>query len=368
MKQLKKIAGIVLVATMLFSQTDVNGMAASQPSVTETLTVAQGEKKTITVQGETITDKLFESSNSKIATVSQKGVVTGKKAGNCKVTVTVTYRKNKKSPVNIQKKFMTKITVKKTKKNAGDVKALKQLIKEQSKLGAKIRTNIDSSQYKWNKKNGKLTGIYWGECNLQEDILLPKLTGLKEFSVYGNQLSTIDAGKCTALVELACQNNQLTSLHVNGCKNLKHLLCENNQLTSLDVSNCTLLANFYCNLNQLSEVNVSNCTLLENFECMGNALKTLDVSSCTALTSFCCASNQLSKLDVRNCKRLGYLDCSVNQLKKLDVSKCTALSDLSCNANLLKTLNLTKNKNLSQLSVDRDVMLKNVPKGCVVNR
>ena len=71
-----------------------------------------GQSKTIKVKGSYIKSKKYKTSNKKIATVSQKGKVTGKGSGKCKITVTVKYKKSKKAKKYLSKKFTCNIKVK----------------------------------------------------------------------------------------------------------------------------------------------------------------------------------------------------------------------------------------------------------------
>ena len=80
---------------------------------TKSLTITAGKKKSITVKGTFIKSKTFKSSKNKIATVSKKGVVAAKKAGNCKITITVRYRKTKNAKKILTKKLTCKVNVKK---------------------------------------------------------------------------------------------------------------------------------------------------------------------------------------------------------------------------------------------------------------
>lgn len=64
--------------------------------VTVTYKIQKGEKLRLYVKGYEKSKKVkWKSSNKKVATVSQKGVVTGKKGGTCKITATVGKKKYK---------------------------------------------------------------------------------------------------------------------------------------------------------------------------------------------------------------------------------------------------------------------------------
>lgn len=111
MKELKRIVTIVLIIVMTITMLPVDAQAASIPKlnkVKKTLYIGQSYK--IKVKGKNIKSKKFKSSNSKIATVSKKGIVKAKKVGTCKITINVKYKKKNKL---FTKKLRCKITVRK---------------------------------------------------------------------------------------------------------------------------------------------------------------------------------------------------------------------------------------------------------------
>lgn len=80
-------------------------------SVTKSLTLIVGQSKSIKVKGSYIKSKKYKTSKKRIATVSKKGKVTAKKAGTCKITVTVKYKKSKKAKKYTTKKYICKVIV-----------------------------------------------------------------------------------------------------------------------------------------------------------------------------------------------------------------------------------------------------------------
>lgn len=62
----------------------------------EKMNLTIGNSKKIKVNGLYIVNKKFKSSKKQIAQVSKKGKVTAKKVGQCKITITVKYKKTKK--------------------------------------------------------------------------------------------------------------------------------------------------------------------------------------------------------------------------------------------------------------------------------
>jgi len=369
MKATKKVILSLTAVSLLiaeygtFSQPDT-AKAASVPTASKTLTVTAGKKKTITVKGDYIKSKTFKSSETSIATVSKKGVVTAKKAGNCNITVSVKYRKTKNAKKILTKKLTCKVTVKEGKptsttnstqtsvsKNESDVAALKALIAEQKALGATVNEDLDAKEYTWSE-NGRLIGIYWRDANVQEKLSLQGLPQLQFLQCSGD-LTNLDVSSCTALAELWCVG-KLTSLNVSSCTALATLWCSGNKLASLDVSKNTALTNLSCNHNQLTSLDVSNCAALTTLECSSNQLTNLDVSKNTALTGLWCTDNQLTSLDVSKNTALTELWCTNNQLTSLDVSKNAALATLDCYSNQLTSLDVSNCTALTVLRCDEE--------------
>jgi len=74
------------------------------------------------------------------------------------------------------------VSAKEIKKNPRDVKALREIVKKQRALGAKVSNNMDNKKYKWNE-NGRLVEIKWWGKHLRGTL---DLTGLKKLEkMYG---------------------------------------------------------------------------------------------------------------------------------------------------------------------------------------
>lgn len=114
----KSIWAGALVSALLLGGTAVPASeAANVPKLKQkTITIEKGKTKTIQVKGKRIKSKKFTSTKKKIATVSKKGKVKGKKVGSCKIKVTVKYRKAKKSKKLYTKKLTCKVKVIKAEK------------------------------------------------------------------------------------------------------------------------------------------------------------------------------------------------------------------------------------------------------------
>ena len=94
----------------------------------------------------------------------------------------------------------------KVKKNADDVKALKEIIKSQYKKGGKVSKNLnDKEEYGWSKKTGKLIKINWSETvRLKGSLNLSKLTNLKYLKCSDVNLKSLNISNLARLEIVDC--------------------------------------------------------------------------------------------------------------------------------------------------------------------
>ena len=108
---MKKIISAVLIFVIMLLCVSDETEAVSQPKASKTLIIETGKDKMIRVSGQRIQSKSFLSSDAKIAKVTSKGKVIAVKAGTCKVTVSVKYRRNKKTKKVLKKIYSCAVTV-----------------------------------------------------------------------------------------------------------------------------------------------------------------------------------------------------------------------------------------------------------------
>ncbi len=143
-KKMKRLAAVVMAFTVAASAAGISIPAEAAAKAPKKITL-KTTAKTVDIKGKvTVSVKSvkpsdaskaakFKSSNKKIASVSSKGVVTGKKAG--KVTITVTSKKNKKVKKSV------KLTVKQLKPKSMSLSAseLALNIGDQKKVTAAVK-------------------------------------------------------------------------------------------------------------------------------------------------------------------------------------------------------------------------------------
>ncbi len=141
----------------------------------------------------------WDTTDAKVATVDNNGVVTGIDVGECDI---IAHYK--------AKDYVCKYSVTSADVN-DDANELKKLIATQ-KGNKQISTDINSSQYKW--KNGRLIGINWDGCGVSGILDLNGLTCL-EYICIGRRRSDHALGKAVICIEA----DDLKNLRTIGCEN-----------------------------------------------------------------------------------------------------------------------------------------------------
>lgn len=189
MGKFKKLCAIVMVLIMAFSVTPESVFAAKKVKLNKTkVTVYVGKSVQLKVNNNKKKVK-WSTSNKKVAIVSKKGKVKGKKVG--KATITAKIGKKKyKCKITVKKKVVKpskKVTAGKLQLNSSDAVVIKRIIKEQKSRGNTfIEDDLANSTF---DKAGYLTGLdirVWGNIDLTglnhlEDLSITggdRLTGL----------------------------------------------------------------------------------------------------------------------------------------------------------------------------------------------
>lgn len=278
-----------------------------------------------------------------------------------------------------------------TKKNEGDVAALKKIIQDQKARGAIISEDIDD--YSWYNIDGeyRLTDIHWNNKYLSGDISFDGLPYLSTLWCTNNNLNNLDVSNNAKLTTLYCYDNNIKSLDISNnllleildCYNnniselilgsntsLTHIRCGRNLIQSMDLSECISLLSLECIDNKLITLNMSNNSSLNNLLCDDNEITKLNLSNNILLTTLSCGQNQLSKLNLNNNINLKDINCYSNNIDELVITNCSMLKTLNCYNNKLTKLDISNNKNLTsircgmnnilELDVRNNKMLKDI--------
>ena len=147
------LAGIMVCTMLIGSMPAGTAEAAGAPKLkVKKLTITKGKSKTIKVTGKRIKSKKFKSSRKSIATVSKKGKVKAKKAGTCKIKVTVKYRKTKKANKLSTKKLTCTVKVVKEVSRPSKIAISDQFAKQVAATSIKL-TQLDAAKPVQDKKN-----------------------------------------------------------------------------------------------------------------------------------------------------------------------------------------------------------------------
>lgn len=414
MRFLRRVKALMMIGVLLLGMLAVPGgtptaEAAGKVTVKKitsvdaltgstTIYLAKGKKATLKTTVTVTPDKsankkvTFKSSNPKVATVTSKGDITGKKEGTAKITVTSQKNSKKMATVmvHVVKGKVTGIQLNETSGTliVGDTVKLKTAVKA-TKGGKKDVVWTSSDEKVATVKKGTVKAVGEGKATITVKaadgsgkkatykVVVASIVTLKNtkgknasdvavlqriiskqialgakiskdleasyIDSDGNKRSVYTWDKNGRLKKISWPNCKLKgTLSCEGLSALTSLNCHRNELTSLNMSKNTVLTSLDCSNNQLSKLDVSKNTALTELRCYDNQLSKLDVSKNTALTELWCAGNQLTSLEVSECTALTTLWCYDNELTSLDVSGCTALTRLYCYYNQLTSLDVSE--------------------------
>ncbi len=157
--------------TCTVTVTDASGLKAAKKKVT----VVKGYKYQLTTyikpykQVANASSLTYKSSNKKIATVSKAGVIKGKKAGTCKITIKdgdghkVTVKVTVKNPVKVTK---VKLNKKKVKLSTGQTYTLKATIKPKKATNKNVKWTSSNTSVATVDSNGNVTAIAPGKATI----------------------------------------------------------------------------------------------------------------------------------------------------------------------------------------------------------
>ncbi len=308
----------------------------------ESLTMEVGEVASLaaTVSPNDAFNKIaiWESSNTGVALVDQKGNITALKPGTVVISITTTDG-NKTAECKLTVTTPSQITMTTTKAIGDKIKLW--IDAEAAKDFVWIDLNNDGKKDPGEAVTNFNNFVEY-ELKAQTITLYGKVTTLYCFL---NQLTQLDVTQNTALKRLNCIGNQLQNLDVTHNTKLTNLDCASNQLQNLDVTHNTKLTDLNCTSNQLQNLDVSQNTKLTLLDCTLNQLTQLDVTQNTELEELHFVFNQLQNLDISQNTKLTLLECQINQLQSLDVSKNTKLGYMVCGNNPFTQVNLANGNN-----------------------
>ena len=298
----------------------------------------------------TVTDERYQSeklvwtsSNKDVVSVNETGAFRAKKEGSAIITATISQTERSAS-------CQIYVVGKSVKKHAGDLAALKAIVKTQTHASVSSHPD-DPGQYTWTPvgKELRLTRIAWSGMGLTGTLSMEGLTALEYLDCGNNRLSGLDIQKNASLKYLDCSAQELERLDVSANRQLEVLKCEQNRIRELDIRKNSRLITLNCETNRLTSLNTQKNPALQELSCGANQLTGLDVRNNPALSDLRCPSNELTVLRIDGLKKLAYADCAYNRLTKLETSQNAALTYLNCSFNTIKTLNLGGTRRLEEI-------------------
>lgn len=164
-----------------------------------------------------------------------------------------------------------------------------------------------------------------------EEIVLPEMKELKQFSFNNSPLKSIDVSKATGLTSLTINNtsmskyeSQLESIDLSKNTELDYLSIQGNtdvagKLTSIDLSNNENLTKVYLQYNALTEVKLPANAALSILNVQNNNLAALDLSVVKSIKDIYASDNKLAAVDLSKLVAKATLNLYNNQLTALDV-------------------------------------------------
>ena len=134
----RRINILCLIALLLSFVLPYTPAAAKAPAMKRRLTLTAGQKTTLKISGGIIRKKSFKSSKKSIVSVTSKGKLTAKKAGQCKITATIQWKPKKSFRKFFKKKLYCKVTVQNKKESSLTFRSNHLLMEHFLKHGAEF--------------------------------------------------------------------------------------------------------------------------------------------------------------------------------------------------------------------------------------
>ncbi len=378
---------VVKVTDVKLDKPAISKVEGSTEQLTATVLPANATNKNVT----------WSSSNTTIATVSNKGLVTAKKVG--KATITVTTEDGNKTAtcdVTVTKKIIkvTDVNLDKTTINT-EVGSTEQL------TATVLPANATNKNVTWSSSNTAVatvdnTGLVTAKKVGKATITVTTDDGGKKatctITVSKASKITVTTAKAigetiklTIYAKEADRPNVWIDLNNNGTKDtgekvkafwyedytlqsqtftiygkVTRFRCDKSKITQLNVTENKYLQKLLCYQNQLMQLDISKNTALTYLECYSNQLTQLDVTKNTKLTLLYCGDNQLKQLDISKNTKLEALGFFKTKIKQLDISKHTELVTLLCSDTQIKQLDVSANTKLNWLVSDRNPELTKI--------
>lgn len=177
-------------------------------------------------------------------------------------------------------------------------------------------------------------------CSKIKKIDTAAYKNVKELTLDGNNLKSIDVKKNTKLTSLACYDNKLTTLNISANTNLKDVGVGGNKLKTIDVTKNKKMNRITAYSNKLKSIKTAKGNVIKELEISYNSFTNLDLSNYPKLKTLYCRDNKIKTLSFAKNPKIERLYISGNPLTKMTFAKNTSLVSVSAD---VKTAKLVKN-------------------------
>lgn len=190
----------------------------------------------------------------------------------------------------------------------------------------------------------KVTKFYLDCCSNATKVKVPNASKLTDLKVSNAKLASFDTSKLKSVKELTLDGNNLKSLNIKKNKKLTSLACYNNKLTSLNISSNKNLKDIGVGGNKLKKVDISKNKKMQKVAAFNNKIKTFQSKKSKKIVDLNLSNNKLTSFDNAKYPNLKTLMIDNNKVKKLTLAKNKKLTSLSLGKTPLKTLTLPSTK------------------------
>lgn len=176
------------------------------------------------------------------------------------------------------------------------------------------------------------------------------LTSLRYFGAGSQSITTMNFSANTEIKDLSIGGNPLTSLDITKLTKLYWMQASWNQLQTLDVSNSPELETLFVNDNKLQSLDLSANTKLKEIRAYTNRLTGLTLPKSETLINLNIGSNLLPALNISDLPNLRWIEASWNQIQTLDASNNKALETIAIHDNKLSSIKLPNSEALKYVN------------------
>lgn len=280
----------------------------------------------------------WSTSDSKVATVDETGLVTGVWGGTAEITATVpkfvAVRHSPDPTLRAESELSYTCLVSVERPDPDIIIQTDMNVGENFKLGCKYGKllDIEGAKVLQSTSDKIVCLLESNEIRIWSDF---KSIDLSHLSI-----TKIQIGESAHLSDLDCSYNKIEALNLSKARGLEDLNCSHNNIRELDLSKNAYMTRLICRNNMLEQLDLSSNTYLRVLVCSSNRISTLNLTQCGRLEGLDCEDNGLTSLDISFNNLLTDLNCEKNKMNNLNLKGLVLLEDVHCGHNNLTRLTL----------------------------